>query len=373
MRVEPFEMERLQSEWENRVEINLSESSVHPVTVQELIGDGESLAEFAATKLGYNQTNGSAELRRLISSLYTGAGPDNVLVTNGTAEANYLAVWKLLEGGDEMVLMLPNYMQIWGASRGFGVKVIPFRLQECKNWAPDLEELRRAVTPKTKLIAVCNPNNPTGAVLSAEEMREIVEAARRVGAWLLADEVYQGAERNGATTSSFWGLYDKTLITNGLSKAYGVPGIRIGWMVGPKDVIASLWSYHDYTTIAIGTLSDALARVVLAPGNRERILERTRSILRRNYPLIEQWVRAHSDTFSMVPPVAGAIAYLKYALEINSSELVRRLRDEKSVLVVPGDHFGMDRYLRVNFGPPAECLQAGLERLGELVRQIRSS
>ncbi len=360
MKIDPFEMERWQSLWENRVEYNLSESSVHPMTIQELLGDAALPLE---TRLGYPQTNGTIQLRQSISSLYPGAGIDNILVTNGTAEANFLAIWKLLEPGDEILLMLPNYMQIWGLARGLGAKVVPFRLREECRWHPDLDELARAVSPRTKLIAVCNPNNPTGAVLEESEMRAIVEAARSAGAWLLADEVYQGAERNGQTTPSFWGRYEKALITNGLSKAYGLPGLRVGWIVGPEQMIAGLWGEHDYTTIAVGTLSDLLARLALEPGNRTRILERTRTILRQNYPLLEDWIAANDGLFAFVPPAAGAIAYLRYRPDINSTRLAEKLRVEKSVLVVPGDHFGMDRFLRINYGPPAEYLRAGLERL----------
>ncbi len=380
MKIEPFEMERLQSQWENLVEYNLSESSVHPMAVAELVEDEKLLRELLDQKLGYSQTNGTIELRRQIAGLYPGADVDNVLVTTGAAEANFLAVWRVVEPGDQIVLMLPNYMQIWGLARSLGASIVPFRLCEDRGWSVDLEQLSRAISPgstslrraspPTRLIAVCNPNNPTGAVLAETEMQAIVDAARRAGAWLLADEVYQGAERCGPTTPSFWGRYDKVLITNGLSKAYGLPGLRVGWIAGPKDAIADLWGCHDYTTIALSTLSDRLARIALAPSTRQRILERTRSILRRNYPLLEEWIASNAGLFTCVPPAAGAIAYLKYDLEVSSPELMRKLRDEKSVLVVPGDHFGMDRYLRINYGPPAEVLQAGLDRIQEAVREI---
>ena len=379
MRIEPFQMERLQSQWENVVEFNLSESSVHPMTLGELIGvetGGEKaladklFSDLLGQKLGYVQTNGSVELQKAISGLYAGAGPDNVLVTNGTAEANYLAIWNLIEPGDEIILMLPNYMQIWGLARALGARVVPLRLKEECNWAPDLAELVRAISPRTKLIAVCNPNNPTGAVLSEAEMKAIAGAAREAGAWLLADEVYQGAERVGPITPSFWGRYEKVLITNGLSKAYGIPGLRIGWITGPEEKIAELWGYHDYTTIAVAALSDQLARMVLKPDNRRRILERTRAILGENYLILEKWMRSQPGIFRLIPPAAGAIAYLRYELDINSTALMLRLRDEQSVLVVPGDHFGMDRYLRVNYGLPRTCLEAGLGRIAEALREI---
>ena len=132
-------------------------------------------------------------------------------------------------------------------------------------------------------------------------------------------------------------------------------------------LIESMWSYHDYTTIAPGALSDALARRALEPATRERLLARTRAILNRNYPLINAWLADRRGLFSYAPPDAGAIVYTRYHHAINSTELITRLRVEKSVLVVPGDHFGMDHYLRLGFGDDPAHLRAGLERLGQAI------
>jgi aspartate/methionine/tyrosine aminotransferase len=361
MHIEPFRMERMQSEWENRVAHNLSESGVHPMTVGELL-DADELAALRDERLLYVQSNGSDALRRAIAALYPGAGPENVVVANGTAEANYISTWALVEPGDEVVMMLPNYMQTWGAVRSWGATVVPCPLREELSWAPDLDDLRRAVGSRTRLIIVCNPNNPTGSILSLDTMRGIASIAARAGAWILADEVYRGAERTEDETPSFWGLHDRLLVTCGLSKAYGLPGLRIGWVVGPSDIVAQLWGRKDYLTISPGALSDVLARKALDSAKRPRILERTRAILRRNYPLVESWANARRG-LRLVPPRAGAIAYLRYSWRVNSIELVERLRDQHGVLIVPGDHFGMDGYLRVGFGNEPADLQAGLERM----------
>ena len=189
-------------------------------------------------------------------------------------------------------------------------------------------------------------------------------AAARHGSWILSDEIYRGAERDGRETPTIWGRSDRAIVTSGLSKAYGLPGLRIGWIVGPPALVASLWSYHDYTTIAPGALSDALARRALEPARRARILARTRAILNRNFPIIAGWLDAHGDLFTYAPPDAGAIVYVRYHHAINSTELVTRLREEKSVLIVPGDHFGMDQYLRLGFGDDETYLRDGLARLG---------
>ena len=371
MRLDKFEMERLQSTWENRVRFNLSESSVHPMSPKELVPDAEYLERLLEMPLIYNQSNGTDELRSIIAAAYPGATLDHVEVTNGGSEANFVSIYALLEPGDEAVIILPNYQQIWGLINSFGMKVKPVRLHEERRWAPDLAELEAAVSPRTRMILLCNPNNPTGAILTAAEMDAIVRIAAGSGAWILADEIYQGSERSGQTTPTFWGRYDRVVITNGLSKAFGLPGLRIGWIVAPKDIIAKTWSYHDYTTIAPGTLSDCLARIALAPEGRQRCLERTRNICRKNFPLFQSWMESHGSLFRMVEPKAGAIAYVRYDLSVNSTALIERLLHEKSVLVVPGDHFGMDHYLRIGYGPPPEYLRQGLDRIHEVISDLK--
>ncbi len=367
---QPFDMERMMSKWENAVEYNLSESGVHPVTVRELMGD-VVIEELLATELNYPQTNGIVELRERIAVLYPGATPDNVLVTVGCAEANFVTLQTLLAPGDEMVMMLPNYMQIWGLGHNYGFRVRAFHLKEERGWAPDLDELNEAVTGRTKLIAVCNPNNPTGYILTQEEMDAIVAAAERVGAWLLADEVYSGAEHlTDAETPSFWGRYDRVLAMNSLSKAYGLPGLRIGWVVGPADVVDDIWARHEYTTISATMLANKLAALALSPQVRPRLIQRTRDYIRRGFPILDGWLESHEETFTLVPPQAAAIVFARYHLDVNSTELVERLMREKSVLIVPGDHFGLDHHLRISFGLPPDYLRAGLDRIHQLIVEL---
>jgi aspartate/methionine/tyrosine aminotransferase len=370
MKIEQFKMERMQSTWENVVEFNLSESGVHPLSLQELVSE-EELEEILKIGLGYSQTNGTPELRQEIASLYTGVDPDQILTTAGSSEANFLLLWSNIEPGDEVVFMMPNYMQIWGLARGFGAVLKPFWLRESLGWAPDLDELRRLVTPRTKLIIVTNPNNPTGAVLGPEAMMGIIELADGAGAWIIADEVYQGAEREGPTSPSFWGKYERAVIVNGLSKAYGLPGIRIGWIIGAEDFILKTWPYHDYTTISPSILSDRLAQIALSPAKRQKTLRRTKDILQVNYPHLESWLKNQDGIFSFIPPQAGAIAFVRYNLDINSTTLATRLIHEKSTLIVPGDHFDMDRHLRFGYGSEPEYLKNGLARVGEMLADIK--
>ena len=368
MRIEPFAMERWQSEWENRVSHNLSESGVHAMKVRELLGDGGE--DVLSHGLHYGQSNGSEELRAAVARLYPGAGVENVVVTNGSAEANFICAWRLVEAGDEVVIVLPNYMQLPGIVRALGATLVPVALSEEKGWGLDLDALQRAVGRQTRLIALCNPNNPTGSILSEADMGAIVEIAGRHGTWLLADEIYRGAEREGAETPTFWGRYERLLVNCGLSKAYGLPGLRIGWVVGPAHTIDDLWARKDYTTIFPGVLSDLLARRALAM--RDRILERTRGILRANYPTLGAWLAERKSRFRLVPPRAGAITYVRYSMAMNSTELVTRLKDEESVLLVPGDQFGMDGYLRIGFGNEPADLRQALARIDAFLNRLSS-
>ena len=371
MSFEPFAMERWQSTWENRVRYNISESGVHPLSVAELLHlAGEEPAAVAASRLGYPQSNGTEPLRARIAALYSGATPDNVLVTNGSAEANFSACWHFLQPGDRVAIVLPTYMQTWGLARTFGAHVAPIWLREDLGWQPDTAEIDAAIAAGTRLVVVTNPSNPTGAVLSGDAIAHIVRRVEATGAWLLCDEVYQGAEREGPPTPSLWGRAERVLVTNGLSKAYGLPGLRIGWCVAPPALVADLWARKDYTTIGPSVVSDWLATRALEPGVRARILERTRGILRANWPVLERWLTSQGDQFRFRAPDAGAICYAHYRSGINSSAFAERLRIAHDVLVVPGDQFGMDHFIRFGFGSPTGELEAALTRVADALRSL---
>ena len=225
----PFDLERWQSTWENRVRYNLSETGVHPLSIQELLDlAGAPARPLLEVRLGYSQSNGTDLLRSRIAALYPGVSPDQILVTTGSSEANFVVCWRLIEPGDKVAIMLPNYLQTWGLAQNFGAEVRGFHLHPERQWEPVPEEIPTAIAPGTRLVVVTNPHNPTGHVLANETRRLIVERAAEVGAWLLADEVYQGAEIDGHTTPSFWGSYERVIVVNGLSKAYGLPIRRPG-------------------------------------------------------------------------------------------------------------------------------------------------
>lgn len=369
MRFIQFDLERWQSTWENRVRYNLSESGVHPLSIQELLGlAGASTLPLLEVRLGYSQSNGTDLLRGRIAALYRGASPEQVLVTTGSSEANFCVCWRLIAPGDTVAVMLPNYLQTWGLAQNFGAEVRGFPLHAEQQWEPTVEELRAAIVPGTKLVVVTNPHNPTGHILSDEMRQAIVTRAAEVGAWLLADEVYQGAELDGRTTPSLWGSYERVIVVNGLSKAYGLPGLRIGWIVAPPAFTAEAWARHDYTTIGPSGATDHLAAVALDPRVRDKLLDRTRRILNANYPVLEQWLKRFGDTFSWHPPQAGAICLAKYRPGVSALDLIERIRAEHGVLLVPGDHFGLPNHIRFGYGEELHHFQ---EALAETERGLK--
>jgi len=380
MNVEPFALERWQSMWEHHVAWNISESGVHPLKVDEVADRQEDRDALLEQHLAYTQTNGTIELRTAIANLYEGASAEHVQVTNGGSEANFISLFRLVDKGDEIILMSPNYMQIAGMARAWGVTVRSWPLTpvvedagQRSRWQADLDALAAMANRNTKAIVICNPNNPTGARLAADELDAVCAVAKRVGAWVVSDEIYRGAELDSVETPSVWGRYDRVVITSGLSKAYGLPGLRLGWVVSSPELISDLWDIHDYTTIAPGAVNDRLARMALEPGRRNRILARTRGIIVTNYAIVRRWIQRREPTLWHVPPDAGAIAFVRYAHQIGSTELVERLKDERSVLVVPGDHFGMDGYLRIGFGGDPLALTRALEIVGEVLDTIPCS
>lgn len=360
----PFELERWQSTWENRVRFNLSESGVHPLSVRELLElAGAAFDPLLDVRLGYSQSNGTDLLRQRIAALYPGANPDHVLVTTGSSEANFVACLRLIGPGDKVAVQAPNYLQTNGLARNFGAQVREYRLRDELDWEPDPDAIAAAIVPGTKLVVVTNPHNPSGHVLSDAARGAIVARAAAVGAWLLADEVYTGAERDGRTTPSFWGTYERLIVVNGLSKAYGLPGLRIGWIVSAPHLVTDAWARHDYTTIGPSGATDHLATLALDPAVRPRIIARTRQILNTNFPILEAWLESFDGAFTWRPPQAGAICFARHRSPLPGPELVERVRVGQDVLLVPGEHFGLAGYIRFGYGNHREELEAALARV----------
>lgn len=365
MRLPEFAMERMQSTYEKSVRYDLSESGVEALTLEDA---ARSLEELRTVPLGYGDGRGREATRALVASFHRGAEPDNILLTTGTSEANFLALATLLEPGDEVVVVMPMYMQVHGIARGLGARVREVWLREERGWRIDLDELRAAVGDRTKAICVCQPNNPTAQRLSRPEVFAMARIAAARGAWILSDEIFRGAERDGVETPSFAGVSERVIVTGGLSKVYGMPGLRIGWIVAPRERIEAAWSLKDYTTIAPATLSELIAEHALA--KRDQLVKRARYLVNERWPLLESWALRHSRTLHWTPPEAGTICFFSYQWPIDSVALSDRLIREWSTMLVPGAHFSAERHLRIGFGMPSRVLDAGLAAVDRLLVEM---
>jgi aspartate/methionine/tyrosine aminotransferase len=304
----------------------------------------------------------------MIAGLYPGAGPENVLVTVGSSEANFVTSWSLVSAGMRVAIQTPTYKQTWGLAQNLGAQVAGFALDGDRSWTLDHASAEAAITPDTDVVVVTNPNNPTGHIMTGPERETVIGLTRRAGAWLLVDEVYRGAEREADRSDTFWGTGDRVVVVGGLSKAYGLPGLRIGWVVGPDPFISEVAARHDYTVIGASSLSDFLA--VRALRTADVLLDRARGIIHSHFETLEQWLSRHADMFSWTPPECGAICFPRYNMDVESFEFVERLRKVHSVLLVPGSHFDCASHLRIGFGYDRSSLQAALTRVSEAITTL---
>ncbi|HEV2364307.1 MAG TPA: aminotransferase class I/II-fold pyridoxal phosphate-dependent enzyme [Caulobacteraceae bacterium] len=370
MTFETFELERNQSLFENTVEFNLTESGVEPLQLSELLSQAEQ-DELLAIRPGYGHTDGTPELRAAIASWYPGASSDNVLVTTGAAEANFIAYWAMMRRGDALALMLPNFLQWKGLAAAFGHEVRPVLLMPtAAGWSLDRVSLAAATRDgHARLIVICNPNNPTGAILDRAEREAIAAAAEGCGAWIVCDEIYRGSELDArGETPTFFGQAERVIVTASTSKSLAHAGLRIGWMVAPREIIAAAMERQDYTTIGTGPINQFLAARVMQ--RREAMLARGRGIIGRNAETIEAWIASWGGRLSWRRPMAGGMAFISYDFAIGSAELSRRIREAQSVFVAAGAWFGMEGYLRLSTGGEPEHLKEALARVDRVLAAI---
>ncbi len=365
----PFALEEWQSRFETNVAYNLADSGIDPVRLEELIDTPDKLNALLATPLHYPAVGGEELLRELIAAQYPSASLDNVLVTVGAAEANAVVVSVLVEPGDHAVVLEPGYRQVWGTARNLGADVDAFHLDAEADWRPDIDELRRVLRPNTKLVYVVNPNNPVGTILTDGEIEAIVAACAEVGAWLVVDEVYRGTERLTDTeTPTAWGRYDRLITIGSLSKAYGLPGLRLGWLVAPAKIVQACWRRHEYLTISTGILSMQLAQLALAEPTRSALLRRTRGLIRAGWDRLRDWVEASDGLISAHAPEATALAFVRYDLDLPSAHVADILRTDADVLVAAGADFGVEHHLRITHGLEIGYLEKALERIESALR-----
>ncbi len=367
MHIEPFGVEIWMNEWETKCAFNLAETCVESLTIGELLQlagrNDTDLSELLPMKMTYGAIEGSDRLRTAIARLYDAQANENIIVTHGTIGANMLVHKTLVERGDRVVAVVPTYQQHYSIPASIGADVHPLKLREEDDFLPDLDALRALVTPGTKLIALNNPNNPTGALMDRTMQEDIADIARSVGAWVLCDEVYRGTDQHGdGMTVSIADVYEKGISTAGMSKAYSLAGLRLGWIAAPKDLIEAVTIHRDYDTISVGMIDDHFAALALE--NRDKVLARSQAITRGNLTVLEAWVE-REPRISWVKPKSGTTALLKYDLPMPSRDFCVDLLRKTGVMFTPGSALDMEGYVRIGFANTPSIMKDGLALVSE--------
>ncbi|MEJ6404241.1 aminotransferase [Yoonia sp. 2307UL14-13] len=371
MHITPFGVEIWMNEWETKCDLNLAETCVHSLTVAELfevVGkNSDDLSDILSMHMTYGPIKGSDRLRRAIAALYDRQSPDNVVVTHGTIGANMLVHKALVSAGDKVVSIMPTYQQHDAIPASLGADVHHFYLREEDGFLPDLDHLRHLVGTDTKLIALTNPNNPTGALIDQPMLEQIAKIARAADAWILCDEVYRGIDQTGdGTTASIADIYEKGIGTAGMSKAFSLAGLRLGWVVAPPEMIEAVMIHRDYDTISVGQIDDYLAMVALE--HHDKVLARSKDITRGNLATLEAWMN-DQPLLSWIKPRSGTTTLLKYDLPMSSRDFCVGLLQETGVMLTPGEVFGMGGYVRIGFGNPESAFSDGLGRLSDFLNR----
>ncbi|MGT2925973.1 aminotransferase [Streptococcus cuniculipharyngis] len=369
MEIKAFGVEEWLNTWENDAIYDIAGSSIASLTLEEIfqLGSGKEklLSQLLPKKMNYGWIEGSPDFKEEVAKLYKRVKPSQVLQTNGATGANYLALYALIEPGDHVISLYPTYQQLTDIPRSLGAEVSLWQIREEDGWLPSLADLRQLIRPNTKMICINNANNPTGALMDASYLTELVSIAQKVGAYILSDEVYQPLEL-GLEIPAIVDLYDKGISTNSLSKTYSVPGIRIGWVVANNQLTDLFRKYRDYTMICGGVFDDFIATHVLR--HKDDILQRNRSIVEENLALVKDWV-AKEPRVSLVFPRHVSTSFIKLAIPEETESFCIRLLKEKGVLLVPGNRFDLPGYARLGYCAPRDVLVAGLAALSDFLRQ----
>ena len=379
MRIEDFKLERWMSRWETEVSYDIAESGILPMSVNDLL-DLLPAGERAATQdrlldlpLGYSEARGTLALRQALAATYENTTADNILITTGAIEANYLLFNVLLQSGDEIVTIDPAYQQVQSVPKAIGADVKYWRIRAEDGFRFDLEDFERVITPRTKLVSINTPHNPTGAILTDEELQHVYDVAASLGAMVMSDEAYRWLDIPGGDQmpAPMRNRGDLGISVGTVSKPFGVPGLRIGWIVAPEPIIQQCWAMRDYISLSPGKLNDALA--LIAVENRDAIRARTHRIVAANMVIADAWFAENADLASWVRPRAGLLALMRYHLDIPSLELADLLAERYSVMLAPGSAFGFEQHLRIGVGQNPEIFAEGLKRTRQCFDDLLAS
>ena len=367
MQIEEFAVERWMDRYETTCRYNLAETCVESLTVRELLElagkKATILDELLPMRLTYGAIEGSDRLRGLVASMYRSQRGANVVITHGAIGGNALVYHTLIEPGDEVVTLVPIYQQHYSIPESLGATIKLLHLREANCFLPDLEELASLVTARTKVIALSNPNNPTGALMDRPMLEAIAGIADGVGAYVLSDEVYRGTDQEGSgTTESMADLYRLGISSGSMSKAFSLAGLRLGWIAGPTELIGRVGRHRDYNTISVGMLDDHFASIAL--DNRDKILTRSRAIVRSHLQVLDRWL-ATEPSMSYIKPRSGTTAAVKYTEPVSSEAFCVRLVETTGVMFTPGSALGMEGYVRIGYANNRTVLEQGLAEVSQ--------
>lgn len=371
MKIKPFAVEEWMNAWEEGARYNIAETCVDSISLDELFAlTGEDkdafLREFSARRLTYGTIEGAADFKEGICGLYKTIAPENVVPTHGAAGANHHIFYSILEPGDHVVSIMPTYQQLYSIPESFGADVKLLHLKQENDYLPNLDELRELVTPGTKMICINNPNNPTGALMSTELLKEIVEIARSVQAYVMCDEVYRHLTQNDGWSESVVDLYEKGISVSSMSKVFSLAGLRLGWIAThDMGVIKACMSHRDYDLISCGMFDEAVAAVALK--HSDKLLKRNQTIVRENLDILDKWVKSEQK-LTYTKPLAGTTALVYYDYDVPSYEFCERMYKETGAFVTPGDCFEQPHSVRIGYASDKQVLIDGLKAFSAFLR-----
>jgi len=378
MNLEPFALERWMTTWETEVSFDIAESGIYPLTARELLdllpADVRQTVhdEMLDLRLGYSEARGTLALRTELAKTYDGVSPDDILITTGAIEANFLLFTTLLKPGDHVVAVYPAYQALFSVAEAIGCEVTLWTINQPNHrFSFDIAELERLVRPDTRMIVVNTPHNPTGAILSQQDLQRIYEIAESVGALVLCDEAYRWLDLPGGSplAEPMRNLGPLAVSVGTVSKPFGMPGLRIGWIVATEEIARTCWSTRDYTSLSPAGISDYLANVAL--GNRDLLIARNHAIVEQNLCVADAWFEENADIVTWDRPRGGLLALVRYVADMPSSQLADTLASGHSVMLAPGSAFGYESCLRIGIGQRPDIFAEGLRRTAAYLRILK--
>ncbi len=294
--------------------------------------------------------------------------PDDVLITAGAAEANYLAIMQLVQPGDEVVTERPGWPQVGVLTDAIGAELKVVDRDESSGWSLPLDAVEDAVTQRTRLIFLTNPNNPTGRLMTKDQLERLVQIADRVGAWLVVDEVYAGLEWEGSRAPSIAGMYPRGITTGSVSKALGLQGLRTGWMIcRDPDLIWDAIILRENSSEIMNILGEVIAEIALRPSRYDQAMRTARETGLKTLKRLDQFV-TEQPRLKWVKPQAGLIG-LAHLDGIDGDTFAKRLlADPYRTFLLPGSSYGMPNHIRLGVGGGAAAnLDLGLQRMSDLL------